>query len=217
MKYKKQKIKATPTLGEGIFLSTDIANILNLPYHKVIYCMKGFWHLHTFGEQRNKAINFYSLIEFYVFYQLRTHQVSSQKIKKLHAFLSNEFKTQYPFAHSEISTDGKALWFKKMDNLIKHDGKNQFDFEKIIEPFLKKVEFGKNNIAERYFPLKDSKNIVVDPKHQFGQPTIFGTNIKTKTIYNLYNAGEPQKIICNLYNIPPNKVKDAINFHKPAA
>lgn len=214
-----------PKLGEGIFLVTDVAEILNLPLPKVRRWLLQFWDknfgqeagLYSFGEERNRAVNFYTLIEFYTFYQLKNKGLSTQKIQKFHRQISKELKTKYPFAHSELSTDGKAVWYKHLENIIKADGKKQIDLVHILKPFLHKIEFGKNKIAEKYYPLEKSKNVVVDPKHQFGQPTISGTNIKTKTIYNLYRSGEPNENICNLYDISLKKVKDAVCFHQKVA
>ena len=59
-----------PKIGGGIFLTTDVAEILHIPYHKVKYLMAGFWQTQTFGRTRNKAVNFLALIEFYIYYYL---------------------------------------------------------------------------------------------------------------------------------------------------
>jgi len=208
---------SSPKLGEGIFLTKDVADILRLPYANVRYCMKGFWRAYTFGEENNKAINFYSLLEFYIFYQLRMFNISSQKIKKVHTLMAKELQTPYPFAHHKIRTDKKGIWYEKFGNLIKADGRMQMDLEPLLSSFLEKIKYGKNSIAEQYFPLDKSENIVIDPKHQFGQPTISGTNIKTHTLYSLFAAGETKETISSLYNIPLIKVNDAVLFHKKAA
>jgi len=125
--------------------------------------------------------------------------------------------TKYPFAHSKIRTDGKSIWYEKFGNIIKVDKRNQFDFTPILEPFLHKVEFGKNNLAERYFPLENSKNVVVDPQHQFGQPTITGTNIQTDFIFKLHNGGETKRNIAILYDLKVKQVTDALLYHKQIA
>lgn len=218
MKSTNKNYKATPKIGEGIFLAADIAKILNLPYSKVNSCMKGFWNNYTFGEERNKAINFHSLIEFYIFFQLRTHGISAQRIKKVHTLMAKELNTPFPFAHNKISADKKKrIYYEKFENLIKADGKRQMDLAPMLDGFLHKLRYGKDDIAKQYFPLENSENIVIDPKHQFGQPIIAGTNIKTQTIYSLFKAGEKIETISNLYNIPMIKVKDAVTFHKIAA
>jgi uncharacterized protein (DUF433 family) len=222
-------------LGEGIYLVKDISKILRLDYEKVYRWIVGYWggsldkdFNYTFGDADNRAINFYSLIEFYTFFKLREKGLSTNEIKKLHHELSTTLKTPYPFAMAQDyyvdhrkpkdpqkKTKKKFVYYTYLASLIKLSPKKQFSFN-FMETFLDKIEFDDNNLAVRFFPLANSKNVVVDPKHQFGQPTINGTNIKTQTIYNLYNGGETLENISILYNIPVKKVEDAINFQNAA-
>src|SRR4051812_39537141 len=97
-------IQETPKLGEGIYLTRDVADILKLPYHKVRYAMNGFWHSYQFGDERNKAVNFHALIEFYVYYHLRNEKVTAYEIKQFHSFLSKKLNTNYPFASVKMRT-----------------------------------------------------------------------------------------------------------------
>lgn len=223
------------TIGEGIYHAPDVAKILHLDYEQVRRWMLGYWDGHlsdeinyVFGEKGSRAINFYSLIEFYVFYKLREQGLSPHKIKKIRNLISEELNTPYPFAKpielfvenrtkkNDPTTIIKRLgWYQYLDNLIKADGKHQISLG-FVKPFLKRVEFD-NGIAARFYPLENSKNVVVDPKHQFGQPTIIGTNIKTQTIFNLHRGGETNENISILYNLPIEKVTDAIIFHEQVA
>jgi len=218
-----------PKLGEGIYLAKDVAKILHLDYQKTYRWIAGYWGAdggldenikYTFGDVDNRAINFFSLIEFYTFFKLRDKGISSTEIKKLHKTLSELHNTQYPFAIAhdffiEGRRSKKFVYYTVLENLIKHDKKHQFSL-RFIEKFLEKIEFNEDNLAVRFFPLANSKNVVVDPKHQFGQPTISGTNIKTQTLYSLYNGGESLEDISSLYNLTVDKVKDAIDFQKAA-
>lgn len=88
---------------------------------------------------------------------------------------------------------------------------------RFVAQFLEKVEFDENKLASKFFPLTDSKNVVVDPKHQFGQPVVAGTNTKTTTLYNLFKAGESVDFIAGLYDLSVEQVKDAIRFYQMAA
>jgi uncharacterized protein (DUF433 family) len=214
---KIRSAREIPKLGEGIYLTRDVADILHLEYYKVYNLMKGYWRAYTFGDERNKAVNFYSLIEFFIYFQCRENGMSAQKFKKYHKQLSTNLNTKYPFAHFKIRTDFKNIWAEVAGNLIKADGKTQYDLLPILDKFLHKVSYGENNMAIKYYPLGKGTKVVVDPNHQFGQPVVDGTRIKTKSIYNLHLGGEPNKRICNLYNISNDKVRDAIRFHTNAA
>ncbi len=216
-------IEIEPRVGEGVFLIRDVSEILLLPYSKVRYWLIEFWegrfssnYRYSLGSKDSRSVNFYTLIEFYTFYQLRSKGLSSQKIQKLYLQLSKELGTNHPFART-IHTDGKSVWYEALGELIKADGKFQLDLKHILEPFLDKIEFGSNGLAEKYYPLDNSKNIVVDPNHQFGAPTITGTNIKSFVINDFYKSGESVESICGLYNLSEPQVLDAIRYYQRAA
>ncbi|MFN6380188.1 MAG: DUF433 domain-containing protein [Flavobacteriales bacterium] len=221
------KYQIHPNLGEGVYLSRDIAKILNLKPSLVRRWIVGYWsgdldnrYSYTFGDGAEKAINFLSLIEFYTFFKLRESGISVDTLRKFHLKLSQQYNTPYPFATSrnyftEKKNAKTFLYYDHLDTLIRFDDKHQFKLD-FFKEFLDQVEFDDNNLAIRFYPLKNSKNIVVDPKHQLGQPTITGTNLKTQTIYNMSKAGEPIENISLLYNVSINEINDAIAYHKMA-
>jgi uncharacterized protein (DUF433 family) len=212
-----------PKIGEGIYLTSDVSEILQLPYSKVRRWMIELWdnrlsenRKYSFGDAKNKAVNFYTLIEFYTFYQLRLKGVSVQRILNSHKIISRELQTPYPFA-TNIRTDGKNIWYDYLDELVNANGSQQLDLKSVLEPFLHKIDFGKNNLAEVFYPLDKSKNIVVDPKRQFGQPTISGRNLRVETLKKLFDGGESKKNICLLYDLKPSEVDDALKYYKRAS
>ena len=228
MTERETKNRIHPKLGEGMFLSKDIAKILNLKQSLVRRWIIGYWsgdldnrYEYTFGEGSERAINFYSLIEFYTFFKLRENGLSVETLRKFHLKLSKIYDTPYPFATSrnyftEKKNTKTFVYYEHLNSLIKFDDKHQFKLD-FFRDFLDQVEFDENNLAVRFYPLKNSKNIVVDPLHQLGQPTIKGTNLKTQTIYTLSKAGEPIENISQLYNVPINAINDAIAYHKMAS
>lgn len=211
--------KVEPSLGEGIYFPVDVAEILKLNPSRVRYLMSTFWKEYTFGENRNKAINFYSLIEFYTFYHLRDKGFTSKHIKEFHKRLSKATHTQYPFASIKVldrkgkKTKGSKIWFDYKGELMRDDRAIQPTISSFIKPFLKQIVFDQNEMASKFFPFTHTENIIVDPRHQFGQPVINGTNIQTKSIYRLSEAGETKINICKLYDINEKQVTDAIRLH----
>lgn len=216
------------SLGAGMYTIPDVAFLLKLPQGKVRRWMTEFWdsklgekyqHHYSWGQGREKATNFYTLIEFYVFYQLRELNVSTQKILTAHEDMANQMHTPYPFAHAELLTDGKSILFELSDDVVVNANRTQqIVFKKIIETFCKKITFSADKVAEKFYPMGLDNHIIVDPHHQFGQPIISNTNILAETVYNLYHAGEDIDFIARLYQINSDEVKDAIAlFTKTAA
>lgn len=197
-------------LGTGIYSIPDLAFILQLPKHKVRHWMNDFWDSrlgerykgkYSWGQGRDKATNFLTLIEFYVFYQLRENKVRTNKILEAHTVMATDLKTPYPFASSEVLTEGKNIFYSLEDGTTVYaDESRQIVIKKIIESFCRKIEFSQDKLAKRYWPLGKENSIVVDPHHQFGQPTVSGTNINASSVYSMYESGEPVNVIGILYD-----------------
>lgn len=214
-------------LGNGIYTVPDLAAILNLPPAKVRRWLNEFYNSrlgekykgrYSSGEGRDKVTNFYTLVEFSVFYLLRKHGVSVKKIMAAHGHMAEQLKTPYPFASSQLLTEGKNIFFTLPDGTTMYaDKSQQIVIKKAIESFCRKIDYSPSQLAERYYPLGKEHHVVVDPHHQFGQPVIEGTNILADTIYSLYKAQEPIGVIANLYELSEQQVADAVNFCKQAA
>lgn len=216
-----------PGLGTGIYTVPDISLILGLPSSKVRRWIIDFWddrlalnsgHTYSSGSGKERIVSFHLLIEFYTFFQLRQYGLSANKILDAHNFLSEFLKSPYPFATSNILTEGhKVLFRPQIDTIINADEGLQIYLTEIIEPFCKKVEFNSSNLAKRFWPNGKQSSVVVDPDHQFGQPTIFGTNIQTESLISMFKAGEDIRFIAELYEITETQVQDALAFRKIAA
>lgn len=215
-------------LGEGIYSVSDISFLLKLPKQKVRRWLNDFWdsrlaekynNTYSWGEGRYQATNFYTLIEFYIFYSLRELGVGQKKIFEAHESMAKQLKTIHPFASAKVLSDGRSILYALEDGTtIKADKSKQIALKQIIENFCKKIEFSDNNLAEKFYPLGKNKHIVVDPHHQFGQPTVKETNVLAETIYNMHEAGETNEFLSRLYDISLKEVQAAIYlFNNKAA
>lgn len=209
-------------LGQGIYSVPDISFLLKLPKVKVRRWLKDFWdgrlakkynEKYSWGEGRDKATNFYTLIEFYVFYQLREAGVSINTIFAAHENMAKQLQTIHPFASAELLTDGKNILYAIEDGTtIKADKSQQIALKEIIKNFCQRIDFSEDRLAQKFYPLGKKEKIVIDPQHQFGQPTIENTNILAETIYNMHNAGESNEFLARLYDIPVKNVEAAISL-----
>jgi len=216
-------------LGAGFYTAPEIARLLGFPRAKVSRYLKQYWderlgsqifndtYSWQLNNQKTKAVNFYVLIELHTFFSLQELGVSTRKILEAREQISKETGLQYPFASSELMTDGKKILYRFKDSLINADGTRQTNFEEILRDFLQKVDFNGEKIVQRFFPSGKDKKVVIDPHHQFGQPVILGTNLNTEVVFNMYQSGESVKIISALYDITDREAWDAINFHQKAA
>jgi len=217
-------------IGKGIYTLPDLSRILNLEYYKVRRLLNEYWDKRLNNEfvenyswtvNDTKAVSFHTLIEFYIFYQLKEVGVTTRSILQAHIELAQLFQTPFPFATSDIldkiNCFGKKIVFEiNNDDIIDLDSTKQFNL-KFIKKFMHKIDFDSNNLAQRLYPMGKSNTVIVDPKHQFGQPTLKGTNILPETIYYLINRKESKKFISLSYDISLKQINDAIEYCKAVA
>jgi len=219
----------TLAIGNGIYTVPDVANILRLPYRKVNTWLNEYWDgklgkafkgKYSWRVDSTRAVGFHTLVEFYVMMQFSEAGVKPAQVLKAHTELSKSYNTIFPFAQKHIieniSTDGKRIYLNIDGSSITLDGSKQFNLE-FIKLFFKKLEFDNELLASKLWPLGKEKAVVCDPQHKFGQPVIDGTNIQTEAVYKMYLAKEPIPFIASLYELPEQKIKDAISYHKNAA
>lgn len=90
----------------------------------------------------------------------------------------------------------------------------------MIKPSLYEgIDYTGSGAAQRWYPVKRSKAIVLDPARNFGKPVLASTGIDTAAIFSAYQAeGNSAKRVALLYEIPTAAVEAAVNFeHRNAA
>jgi len=215
-------------LGYGIYTIPDISRLLKIERRKVTRYISEYWDERVGRElfsdtyswtinSRNKAVNFYVLIELRTFFELQKLGIKAKTILKARGAISKELGKEYPFASSQLLTDGNKIWYRFKDLIVNADGSCQTNFVNIIEFFASRVDFQKDGLANRFWPAGKDKSIVVDPHHQFGQPIINGTNVNAEVIYSMYRNGEPTSALAVLYDLTQQEVSDAIDFYRTAA
>lgn len=215
-------------LGSGIYTIRDISNFLFIPKYKVRRYLNEYWNERSgkkfFNEtyswsvdNKIKAVNFYTLIELYTCFHLQNLGVSPKEILKSRAAMIKDLNIPYPFASDKILSDGKRIWFEFKDSIVKADGSKQTEFVEFIREFANKIEFNSNKIAGKFWPAGKQSDVVINPRNQFGQPILNGTNINAEVIFSMYESGEPIDAIGILFDITGKQVNDAISFYKKAA
>ena len=228
----------SPRLGQGVYTVPDVARILSIPLSNSRRWVSGYWRTDPGGQRhhqagvidrgiwgtgREKTLNFLALVEVFTFAALRNLGVSAQRIRAARQELSERFNTPFPFASHSLLSDGRQVLAVLKDVqepvLLILSDHGQTALLKVIEPFCKKIDFcDSTSLAQAVWPLGKSHSVVVDPHHGFGRPTISGTNIATESIAQMVLAGEPRRLVSEMYDIPEAAVRDAVDFeHRIAA
>ncbi len=211
-------------IGDGVYTAADIAFILNVKPHKAHYWFtryakdqleKATNYRYYFGEQRD-FVNFRTLVQLYVFIHLRESGIRTSTILEAYQTLSDFFGDPYPFARQELYTLGSEILFLHLDKPVVASRAQQYVFEDMLHTHCQKLDFI-DQIAVRYYPRGQDSPIVVDPKIQFGMPTIKGTRLDVATVYEMYQGGESIELISSQYSISKEAAKASIKFFEDAA
>ena len=217
-----------PKIGLGIYTASEIAKILRVPYRNVYTWMNKYWDgkigkeygsKYSWDINGKRSVSFHTFIEFYVMMRFSEAGVKPKHVLEAHAELGKMYSTAFPFARKEvlkgIKSDGKHIFLKTKEGIIELNGTKQFNLD-LIEIFFINLEFDKDNLASRFWPIGKEKSILVDPKRRFGHPVIDGKNIFPEIIYNHHQAGDPIPYIAYVYQISEEEVNHALEYCKAA-
>ncbi|GGJ49983.1 DUF433 domain-containing protein [Pseudomonas avellanae] len=172
----------------------------------------------------DKLLGFHDLLEIRFVHAFRQHGVSLQAIRSASLQAREMFGQRYPFTCRRFQTDGRDIFATVLDETgdeaLLDLVKRQYAFKQVITPSLYEgIDYAGEESAKRWYPVKRSKAVVLDPARNFGKPVLTSTGIDTAAIYHSYLAeGQSAKRVAQLYEIPPAAVEAAIAFeHRHAA
>lgn len=217
-----------PKLGSGIYTAGDISRILQIKETKVRRWIKVYWdgELGTeYGQQYswnitgNRAVSFHTMVEFYIMLLFSEVGVAPMAVTRAHQELSKMFNTPFPFARKEvlqnIQVSGKDIYIEINGNIQQLNGTRQLAL-RLIKQFYRNLDFDKDEIATRFWPMGKETAVVVDPARKFGSPVLADNNIYPETLYQHFLAGDPVNYLAHIYEISEKEVEDAIKFCKAA-
>lgn len=218
-----------PVLGQGIYSVSDVAHVLRLPYHQVHRVLNVYWEARAarYSEQvyswtvdGSKAVDFLVLIEFHTFFRLRAFGARTKAILDAHEQLCLLLGVHHPFAHQRVlrglGTSGRKIVFESPEGIVDLDATRQINLD-FVRDFVQKLEFGKGDLAERYWPLGRERHIVLDPHRHFGQATIAGTSIQAEIVAGMVQAGDTVELVARTYGITIDAVQDAMRYVRRVA
>lgn len=183
----------------------------------------GLW-LPELGVNDEKLLGFHDLLEIRFVHAFRKHGVSLQAIRAASRQAKEIFNQHYPFTCRRFQTDGRSIFATVFDETgdeaILDLAKRQYAFRQVIAPALYEgIDYTGEGKAQRWYPVKRSKAIVLDPNRNFGKPVLSSTGVDTASIYQAYLAeGQDAKRVAVIFEIPTAAVDAAVTYeHRIAA
>lgn len=173
-------------------------------------------------EDSEKVIGFRDLLELRI---VKAFTERAVPIRVIRAAIQNAramFKSTHPFTTHRFLTDGKGIFHEALNEdsepQLTDLVKRQMVFEHMIRPELYAgIEFNADGEAKRWYPMKKSSAIVLDPEISFGKPILSDYGVRTNVIAMTYATEQNKKTVAAIYDIPLSAVDIALKFERLAA
>ena len=218
-------------LGVGLYTPAEAAHITGANVRNIRRWMFGYkdshgkvkpplWKTQVSVDDKiagRKVIGFRDLMELRIVNEFAQRGVSVATIRLALQSAEDIFGTRYPFTTYRFLTDGKSIFAQALasDPTLTDLVKRQIVFEHIIRPSLYEgIDFSAAGAALRWFPMKNSKKVVLDPDFSFGKPTLTRSRISTEIINRAVVAEHSKKRVAHQFGITVAEVNAAIEFEK---
>lgn len=168
------------------------------------------------------GISFHDLLEVRFVKAFLKHGVSLQTIRVASQQARLLFNHPYPFTCRRFQTDGRTIFATAMETSGESQlldlPKRQFAFTKIIEPSLYRgIEFGNDELASQWYPMAQSKAVVLNPAIAFGKPIVTHGSVRTSILYDAFKVEKNKQYVAKIYEVPISSVEAAIRFEEQLA
>lgn len=224
-------------IGVGLYTFQEASKLTKASPQELRRWLKGHtYNAHNSDKRLNSAplwktelaqlefegVSFHDLLEVRFVQAFRKYGVSLQTIRLASQQARELFNHPYPFTCKRFETDGRTIFAAALEETGETQlldlSKKQFAFAKIIEPSLYRgIEFGRNALASRWYPITRSKAIVLDPSIAFGKPVVTHGYIRTSILYDAVKVEKNKQFVAKLYEVPVSAVEAAIRFEEQLA
>lgn len=175
------------------------------------------------SDEESEAIGFHDLLELRLVKEFVLRGVSLRVIRRAATRARELFSLPHPFTSLRFMTDGKSVFYEaageeggqSLTDLLKR----QRVFDEVVRPSLYEgIDFTQDDLARRWFPLRKSNEVVLDPDLSFGQPSLTRYGVPTDAIVSAVEAeeGDIQRV-ARIYELPVKSVRAALNFERRLA
>jgi uncharacterized protein (DUF433 family) len=177
------------------------------------------WRTEINPLENKLALTFRDLLELRFVDAFTKAGVSWTTMRRTHTKAQDELKTTHPFCSKRIATDGKNILLKQAredpDEALINLVTKQREFSRIVQDFLKELEFSGDDIV--WWPLGKNRQIVIDPRRNFGQPTVAKSGVPATTIARCVKANSSISIVARWYQVQRDEIHDAVEFEESLA
>lgn len=226
-------IQSQGTIGVGIYSFVDAARFIGADARDLRRWLAGYsnrrdgikhkyeplWQSQLAGTEID-GIGFRDLIELRFVRLFVSAGVPLTLIRRTVDELRERLGREYPFTSTSFKTDGKRIFMSLLndngDEALVDVVKRQDVIPKVIGPSLREgLELNVDDEATRWYPMRRSKAVVLDPERSFGQPVLNDSGVPTIAVTETLKAeGGDITRTARIFEISTAAVRKAVAFEQ---
>lgn len=233
MTRKSKRSRHFDLIGRGVYTLAEAARLTEVPAPRIRRWTQGYTYRYR-GSRRSTppaiasgmthiggvpALEFQDLLEVRFLNAFREAGVGWKAIRIASQRAKELLGRHRPFSTRIFKTDGRTILAELVretgDKILLDLVRDQYEFEKIISPFLYfGVEFDHLDEPRKWWPLGEDRRVVLDPQRAFGAPIVAHEGVQTRVLFGAFMAEGSLDIVSRWYEVEPAAVHDAIEFER---
>lgn len=171
------------------------------------------------ADGEGSVISFYNLSEAHILKWTRQRdEVPMKAIRDALDYVAQAFPSNHPLITQKFLTDGRFLFVKKLEELINASLQGQLAEEILVS--LERIDRDTVGMPIAVYPeipkKPNSRAVVIRYGVSSGAPVINGTGVLVSVLFGRYEAGDTIAGLSDDYDIPPDKIEDALAYLEAA-
>lgn len=226
-------MSTTQLLGAGIYTVPEASRLTRVSAARIRRWLKGYdfksrkerhhsnpvWTGQFEKLEDMLAVGFKDLMEIRFVRAFLEEGVSWKTMRDAHIAAKAKLGSDHPFCTHEFATDGCAILLHQAqesgDTCLINITNDQREFERIVTPFLRELEFDRG--VTRWWPLGRKRLVVVDPVRNLGQPTVNRSGVPTRVLARSVKSNGSIESVARWFEVAPEEVRDAVEFEQTLA
>jgi hypothetical protein len=217
-------------IGLGLYTPAEAGRLLRVAPAKISRWLRGH-HIQdkfypplwipeiSLGDDR-VFLSFRDLMETRVAGAFIRRGVSAIRVRAAIGVAKEVIGEDRPLSTNRFRTDGREIFLHiinedenggKRDQLLNLFRK-QFEFNGILDPLLKTVDFSDDGNPLGWWPGGRRLNIIVDPARSFGQPIDADSSVPTAILTAAVHQRGDVKAVARAYDVPEASVRHSVEF-----
>lgn len=168
-------------------------------------------------------LSFSNLVEAHVLRSLRTkHNVPMSAVRTALDYAASRLRIERLLLSDELRTAAGTLLIERLDELVDLGRSGQIVLKDLLQAHLQRIDRDLRGLPLRLYPVISTsgvsgpKIVGIDPAIAFGRPFIVGKGVRTATVVERLDAGEPREQVAADYMLEDREIDEAIRYERAA-